>query len=214
MAPGMAHHRTTWLLALALGVGCVAEDARPVTSSVLLRQPVISIPRPRAPQLAVTDVAWRDALHGWAVGKQGLLRRTTDGGRSWTPQDADTAMDLRRIVLVDGGRGWIVGDHGTILATTDDGATWHAQRSGTDDDLRDVSFVDATHGFAIGGATVHYTDDGGATWFRRSTGLDGARFDRVVFTSATDGWLTGSTSVHTTDGGVTWIEQPLPNPGA
>jgi photosynthesis system II assembly factor YCF48-like protein len=100
-------------------------------------------------------VACVDANHGWAVGYDGTIVATTDGGATWTAQTSGTTNTLIWVSFVDANHGWAVGEFGTIVATTDGGASWTAQTSGTTNHLYGVFFVDASHGWAVGtGGTI------------------------------------------------------------
>ena len=84
-----------------------------------------------------------DAQHGWAVGDDGTILATADGGASWQPQTSNTTEHLLSVGFVDAQRGWAVGENGTILATADGGASWQPQTSNTTKHLYSVGFVDA-----------------------------------------------------------------------
>jgi photosystem II stability/assembly factor-like uncharacterized protein len=73
-----------------------------------------------------------DGQRGWAVGLDGTVIATTDGGARWQPQASGTQAWLTSITFTaDGQRGWAVGEDGTLIATTDGGARWQPQASGT-----------------------------------------------------------------------------------
>jgi hypothetical protein len=108
-------------------------------------------------------VAFVDANTGWAVGDNGALRHTTDGGGTWTAQSSGTTMGLWGLAFVDSSDGWAVGysvreDHGIILHTTDGGTAWSVQSNRMTTWLEGVAFVDANHGWAVGwgGTILHY----------------------------------------------------------
>src|SRR5262245_37639338 len=71
------------------------------------------------------------AQEGWIVGAFGVIYQTTDGGKTWKPQDSHTVEQLFSVDFADAKRGWIVGRSGIILGTSDGGATWTRQNSGT-----------------------------------------------------------------------------------
>jgi hypothetical protein len=57
-----------------------------------------------------------DGKTGWAVGWNGTIRTTIDGGDIWTAQDSGTNEDLYAAHFqADGRTGWAVGQSGTIL---------------------------------------------------------------------------------------------------
>lgn len=109
-----------------------------------------------------------DAKTGFAVGFDGVILVTVDGGSNWRRLNSDTPNDLLGIAIAaDGKRGWAVGSRGTILATTNGGDIWRAQPSGTGFWLRDIAFsTDGQHGWVVGsGGTILATVDGGNHWW-------------------------------------------------
>ncbi len=61
---------------------------------------------------------------GWAVGGEGVIIATTDGGRTWRPQGSGVGDDLYDVKFFDEAEGWAVGRGGALLHTTDGGRTW------------------------------------------------------------------------------------------
>src|SRR6202158_5186489 len=89
-------------------------------------------------------VAAIDKQTAVAVGFEGTILRTGDGGETWTLQPSGTRNWLRGIAFADANIGVAVGDVGTILRTIDGGATWASQPSGTSNGLYGASFGEAT----------------------------------------------------------------------
>jgi photosystem II stability/assembly factor-like uncharacterized protein len=58
-----------------------------------------------------------------AVGLDGEIWRTADGGVSWSPVKSPATRALYTVAMEDG-VGWIVGDTGTVMVSKDTGATW------------------------------------------------------------------------------------------
>lgn len=61
---------------------------------------------------------------GWAVGGEGVIVATTDGGLTWRPQTSGVGDDLYDVKFFNEVEGWAVGRGGAILHTTDGGRTW------------------------------------------------------------------------------------------
>jgi hypothetical protein len=78
---------------------------------------------------------------GWAVGDNGTIVNTTNGGTTWNPQTSGTGQFLIGVEFTDATTGWAVGRLGTILHTTNGGTTWNPQTSGTSNDLQGVEFL-------------------------------------------------------------------------
>ena len=57
-----------------------------------------------------------DAAAGFAVGAEGTIIHTVDGGKTWRTEASGTRHTLERLSLVSRTRGWAVGFGGTIVA--------------------------------------------------------------------------------------------------
>ncbi len=68
-------------------------------------------------------LSFRDASRGVAVGLDGAVVTTDDGGRTWSRVAAPTNRPLYEVALRDA-EAWAAGDAGAILRSTDAGATW------------------------------------------------------------------------------------------
>jgi photosystem II stability/assembly factor-like uncharacterized protein len=160
--------------------------------------------------VALRQISFADATHGWAVGDKGTILASSDGGATWQARPSGTENSLNGVHFADASRGWAVGYNGTILATSDGGATWQARPSGTENVLTGVHFADATHGWAVGdNGTILASSDGGATWQARPSGTANFLYG-VHFADATHGWAVGDkgTILATGDGGATWQARP------
>ena len=73
----------------------------------------------------VRDIYMIDESHGWAVGDQGLLLRTENGGRAWSALRSPTISRLNAVAFAsDGLVGWIAADGGLVYKTEDGGLSW------------------------------------------------------------------------------------------
>lgn len=65
---------------------------------------------------------------GWAVGHEGIIFHTGDGGMSWQQLERFTQNRLRNIYFINGNEGFICGDNntekGSLWYTSDGGETW------------------------------------------------------------------------------------------
>jgi photosystem II stability/assembly factor-like uncharacterized protein len=106
-----------------------------------------------------TSVSFVDEKHGWAVGAEGRVFATRDGGRTWAAQKSNVTADLSDVKFLDKYEGWAIGAEGTLIHTTDGGARWTAEASGTTHALERLFFVGRTRGWAVGfgGTIISYT---------------------------------------------------------
>lgn len=89
----------------------------------------------------VKDLHFHTPLKGIAVGGEGAIRRTSDGGMTWTPVASGTDVDLSCLFWLDSQRGFAAGhkiveeedfqgdvtttyEEGVVLRTADGGQTW------------------------------------------------------------------------------------------
>ncbi len=175
----------------------------------------------RDKSLAVNDLCFSDPLNGWAVGQNGKIYKTTDGGSSWEAvyQAPGGSSPLRRIRFADRLHGCAVGGISgteTKVWTTDGGVTWNAVMNSPPtfgSSLHGLWLNDANNGWCVGGAnaglTIQQTTDGGKTWskqdypsvLRPSMGY----FQDITFTTPTEGWIVADSGyiLKTMTGGIT-----------
>jgi hypothetical protein len=96
----------------------------------------------------VIDADLVDGSVGYASGF-GVVKKTTDGGKTWSALPVPVQGNLSGIDFVDASTGWVSGN-ATILHTADGGATWTTQPTPTGADAREVRFFDAQNGWAAG----------------------------------------------------------------
>jgi photosystem II stability/assembly factor-like uncharacterized protein len=110
--------------------------------------------RPEA-SVRLNAVSFADARRGWAVGAEGAVLATLDGGRTWRAQESGTRSDLFDVKFFDEREGWAVGGDGVAIHTTDGGAMWRAEPTGTPHALERLFFKGRARGWAAGfGGTV------------------------------------------------------------
>ena len=176
----------------------------------------------------LTDVCFVNRNAGWAVGAQGVILRTTDGGKTWLqPSDASIASVEQQ---VNESMGKL--PLSERLSRMQQGPqTRLSQRNVVADATRrevrvrfeSVHFIDPKHGWAAGGYSVPWidgsrglimrTNDGGKTW-HRVQGLRLPRVNKIHFTNRRTGWAIGETNAlhpdgvfFTNDGGTNWTSQ-------
>ena len=78
----------------------------------------------RRPDSMFKSVYFTDSGHGWAVGANGSIYQTINGGRYWRRQYNRSRADLNGVYFVDDSNGWAIGDRGTVLRTSTGGNVW------------------------------------------------------------------------------------------
>lgn len=149
-----------------------------------------------------------DSKLGYAVGINGRISKTADGGTTWTAQTSSVTKYLVSADFVNSEIGYVGGELGTLLKTSNGGANWSKQTSGTLHDIISIRFTDATTGYALTKSSGSYngsvikTTDGGANWKQvRSTGALGMQVYHpdTIYLVGTNGNF-----VYSYDGGTSW----------
>jgi photosystem II stability/assembly factor-like uncharacterized protein len=146
---------------------------------------------------------------GWAVGANGSIIATTNGGENWTLQSSNTNNFFGGVSFVSATEGWTVAGN-VVLHTTNGGQTWTQQPVPQNTWVAPIHFVDALNGWAAGTQeNIIRTSDGGQTWVTQRGGTNTPfiyPFNGVSFGDALHGIAVGNagTIVSTIDGGVTW----------
>jgi len=99
------------------------------------------------------DVFFTDPENGWAVGDNGTIVHTSDGGTRWNVQFSDTIFSLSCFHFLNQSMGWVAGyisDNGLLMHTTDGGINWEIQDFADSPPFLDITFGDPDNGW-IGG---------------------------------------------------------------
>ena len=151
-------------------------------------------------------VCFVDSLYGWAVGDDGLILHTKNGGKNWTVQDANVGSWLSSVHFIDRMNGWVVGDIGRIRHTTDGGSRWKLQYPEFYmEKLNSIFFANENKGWAVGPSGIIHTENGGDNWYFQ----DSANYTvskSIFFVNEYVGFACGAngTIVKTVDAGETW----------
>ena len=94
----------------------------------------------------------KDKETGFAVGADGTILSTSDGGFSWKKQLPPVDVTLSGVFVKDKKTAVIVGARGTILLTDNGGKDWRKSNRETKDHLYGVTFAGETlqTGWAVG----------------------------------------------------------------
>ena len=148
------------------------------------------------------SVYFVDELNGWMCGDLGIIKKTTDGGITWTEQSLGEGQRASSICFIDLNNGWAARGR-TFYKTTNGGESWSHQTVGGSGELLSIYFINSTLGFACGNIGLYETTDGGNNWSLRT--LPGYQYNDVYFLNENLGWLTASDYLgRTTNGGTSW----------
>src|SRR5262245_49917412 len=128
---------------------------------------------------ALHGIQFVDGNEGWAVGDEGVVWHTMDGGESWERQSTGLRASLRSVHFLNPYTGWIAGreelphgagSSGVLLFTKDGGLKWRRVGTNALPGLNKVQFINHDIGFVVGDGSdtfatgVFRTTDAGKTW--------------------------------------------------
>lgn len=162
----------------------------------------------------LTAVAFADARNGTAVGHDGVILATADGGRTWQRRDSGQDIDTVwfDVLFVDAQRGFIAGAYGKFLRTEDGGRTWTPGKP-VEEDLHFYRISSGPGRLYLAGesGTALASADGGATWERLEVPYDGSLYGILPLA---DGHLLAyglrGHIFRSADAGASW--EPVDNP--
>jgi photosystem II stability/assembly factor-like uncharacterized protein len=162
--------------------------------------------------VTLTDVAFADATNGWAVGHDGVILSTNDGGAQWSTRFDGNQANALMLADAKAAVGKAQAAGGNVLADAENalGDIEAAAKFGPSRPLLGVWFRDAKTGYAVGAyGQAFRTTDGGAHWNSMGAGLpnpEGLHYNAIaggpgnVLAIAGEGGYV----YRSTDGGASW----------
>lgn len=166
----------------------------------------------------LTDIFFLNTRLGWAVGAQGTILRTSDGGKTWSQISQRANLSASNLSLDEKLRNMRQG-----IQTRSTGRANGQAINPISCRFESVFFTDEKNGWIAGGYSVPYIDrskaivmrtrDGGITW-NSVDHLVVPRFQQIRFTDPLNGWAVGEAGnlfqsgiFYTSDGGQSWSSQ-------
>lgn len=161
-------------------------------------------------QRTLQDIAVWDAKHAVAVGNDGVILFSADGGQSWqAAQDvprSEVANKLNRVRVAPGGLAIATGEMGALLVSRDHGQSWQRLREEEDVAWNDVAILDGGRLLVVGEfGRILLGDVQGQNWEEIASPVP-ASLMSVQFRDAQNGVAVGleGTLLVTRDGGRQW----------
>jgi len=104
--------------------------------------------------------------YGLAVGNEGTILRTIDGGLNWITVTSPVPNDLYGVSIIDSTEIMICGSSGLLMKSTDAGLSWSLRTvASVSADLLSVDLEPGGHGIACGkNQAILWSQDGGESW--------------------------------------------------
>lgn len=197
------------LLCLCAVTGMAQDDA-------FVMRP--AIPSPDAPDSLLLDLDWAGERLV-AVGEQGHIIYSDDGGASWTHASVPVSLMLTAVDFATAERGWAVGHEGIVLASEDRAESWSIALRGEDIAALQIAAAERLIEEAqarLDAAPEEEAEEAGWALEEAEFALEDARRAQeegithpalnVWFDDADTGYVTGAYGMllHTDDGGQSW----------
>jgi photosystem II stability/assembly factor-like uncharacterized protein len=149
---------------------------------------------------------------GTVVGRDALVRTTTNGGVNWTTRIVGIPIQFGDSTLFDvmfgnAQTGYACGNNGIVIKTTNGGLNWNYKPTGTLNSLPGIYFTDANTGTVVGNPVIYRTINGGDNWISQTYPLN-EPLRGVYFVTANTGWIAGFNGLilYTSNGGMVWLD--------
>lgn len=166
----------------------------------------------------LNDVQFVSVDTGFVVGDGGIIRRTFNGGTTWTNPVLSSPLtnyDFNSVFFTSANSGIVVGVYnffqGFAVQTISGGQYWGLPTS-MPSKLNKVTFTSPTTGYAVGnGGVIYKSVNSGAGWVLKTSGVTSQLFD-ISFVNDTMGYACGDNGVilKTVNAGDNWVQQPTP----
>lgn len=161
--------RHSFLVPILFALACaLALPARPAWPQATGELQGIWEPVNYSEDLSLKDVFFVTPEIGYVSGDAGTILKTTDAGKTWTPQLGGDPLSQERAVnqlwFISPTIGWAAQvSSKTNLFRTRDGETWE-QVGIIDEHYEDFAFSSETDGIFVNDNLIYRTQDGGKTW--------------------------------------------------
>lgn len=166
----------------------------------------------------ISDAYFLNNTTGWFVATAGDVRKTTDGGITWTRLSTNITDNLTNVYFLDELTGFAGSAGSKIFKTIDGGTNWDSiVVTGGTGTLYGIYFSDVNNGWLLAStssaAQILRTTDGGTSW---NTDLNHTAGDLedIYFFSPTSGIAVGGgvgkMDLFYTTNGTSWTKAPVP----
>lgn len=148
----------------------------------------------------------------FALGRDGALAKSTDGGKTWSNGSVSTSDDVLDVAFPTNEVGFALDSSGTLLKTTNGGTSWSILNTGTSRAPRAVVALDTKRVLLIGPRGIRRSSDGGES-FAAVTGklVTGATLFRA--SGSGEKVVAGGSNIllGSTNGGKSWKKLARPS---
>lgn len=131
-------------------------------------------------RVLLTAVSFPDPQHGWAVGHNGVILATSDGGATWQRQDDGKGLEtvLLDVRFLSPSTGFAVGAYGKFLTTSNGGKLWTPGKPAEEEVHYNRINAGSDGELYLAGesGTLLISQDTGKKWTKANVPYDGSLF--------------------------------------
>lgn len=185
----------------------------------------------KAIEMVNENIGWSVGVSDWAIGINGTILKTDNGGQTWIAQNfsksklfglINSTINFNSLAVSSETNIWAAGNkqistdrtQGLITYSHDDGQTWQSIIFSDNDGFLDIDFVTNSTGWALAwknyNRILYKTTDGGQNWTVVWNDTSNSMANKIEFVSENTGWissLTNDTLWKTVNGGAEWTIQ-------
>ena len=162
------------------------------------------------PELALSGVDFTNGNDIVAVGRYGLIEKTTNSGNTWQNFSTILYASLKSVCFPNSNTGFAAGSKFTvnksIFKTTDQGNNWFELVNAPGADFRTIHFLDVNTGFAGGfSSIINKSTNSGVSWNSISI-PEVSIINDIKFVNSTTGFFCSNAArvYKTTNTGINW----------
>ncbi|MEI7485189.1 MAG: hypothetical protein WCK13_10820, partial [Ignavibacteriota bacterium] len=126
---------------------------------------------------------------GWAVGNDGLILKTSNGGLSFIQQFTSSKANFKKVFILDSLTSYVLNDSSGIFKTLNGGNNW-TLISAFNTPVNDVHFINQNTGFIASEFQIGSTSNGGVNWsFVSPENSSPYNFFKISFINAQTGFV-------------------------
>jgi len=170
-------------------------------------------PVPEITKTSMWDVDFADSSTGIAVGDYGVIQRSNDGGRTWTPTRSSDQFAFRNVRFLSPARVVAAGFWSSVFVSDDTGRNWRKIHIEGNAHLPGMAAAPPRVWLSGPGGLILASTDSGETWTSQNPGTK-QLLDAISFSDTLHGWCSSMQGalLRTTNGGLDWV--PIPRVSA
>ncbi len=164
-------------------------------------------PRPITQMSNINGITMYNEDLGWAVGENGTILKTVDGGIKWNTVNTPININFKKIKFSDINTGFAIADKGQIVKTLDSGESWFSLTTPTTDNLNDIFVINEVNVCVVGNNGIILLSTDGVNFnIVSQTTNNVSNLNSVWFNDTSVGWTVGDKGslLMTLNGGHAW----------